>query len=87
MFARISPEKRKIKMITELDARIVALKAHEAVIETKITEKVVEISSAISGSIADIKGTHELTKEKLELVLIDTVKERNKVELKLMQWF
>ena len=77
-------KKRAQKLKAHWTTEIASLKAHEASIETKLTDKEAEITASTVSEVTDILTTN---KEKILKTLIDVVKERNKCELKLMKWY
>ena len=77
-------KKREQKLMAHWTTEIASLKAHEASIETKLTDKEAEITASTVSEVTDILTTN---KEKILKTLIDVVKERNKCELKLMKWY
>ena len=77
-------KKRAQKLKVYWTKEIESLKAHEASIETKLTDKEAEITASTVSEVTDILTTN---KEKILETLIDVVKERNKCELKLMKWY
>ena len=77
-------EKRQKKLKEHWDSEIASLKAHEAIVQKKITEKEAEITGA---TVIAVEELHKATKEKLLETLIDTVRERNNCELKLHKWY
>ena len=84
MFNYAFTEKREKKLKQHWEDEIVSLTAHEAILETKITEKQAEIDAA---SVSAVKDIHKSTKEKLLETLIKTVKKRHHCEVYLVKWY
>ena len=81
-------EKQKIAEMTtkrtDLKATITAYKAHELEITTAITEKETEITAATTAGLTEVESQHTAAKDKFGLQLIKVIKDRNKVEVKLL---